>query len=201
MAARDLALGVERDQPVGDLGQVLGDARLGARPVGATHPREPRRGALVRAVLGDLVHLVHRDEHPVRGGVFEVEIVAGRAEDRLGAQAEILADPVHRVDDVVADPQVGQRDRDAFLDGAQFDALGGLAEDLAVTQHAQVQTRDREAVLDRALVDVDGAGARHARRAHRDPVGADDGAQVNERRAALDAHPGGAHDLGQPRGA
>ena len=36
-AARHLALGVERDQLVGDLAERFGDARLGARPIGAAH--------------------------------------------------------------------------------------------------------------------------------------------------------------------
>ena len=53
------------------------------------------------------------------------------------------ADAVHRVHDVIADLEVGQRDRNAFLDRAQLDALGGLAEDLAVAEHVQVQRRDR----------------------------------------------------------
>jgi hypothetical protein len=48
-----------------------------------------------------------------------------------------LRDAVHGVHDVVADLEVGQRNRDAFLDGAQFDALGRLSEDLAVAEHMQ----------------------------------------------------------------
>ncbi len=182
-----LALGVERDEPVGDLGQLLGDARLGARPIGAAHLGQARRGAFARAVLGDLVHLVHRHQHAIGAGVLEVEVVARRAEDRLGAQAEILPDPVHRVHDVVADPQIGQRDRDAFLDRAQLDALGRLPEDLAVAEHVQVQGRDREAGFDRALIDEDAAGARH----HRDAVGPGR-AQVQQRGRALDGHAGAA---------
>ena len=52
---------------------------------------------------------------------------------------------MHRVHDVVADAQIGQRDRHAFLDGAHLDALGRRAEDLAVAEHAQAQRRNREA--------------------------------------------------------
>ena len=196
VTARDLALGVQLDQPVGDLLQVLRDARLGAGPVGAAHLGEARRGAFGRCELRDLVHLVHRHQHAVRAGVLEVEVVAPRAQDRLGAQAEILADAVHGVHHVVADLQVGQRDRDAFLDGAELDALGGLAEYLAVAQYVQVQRGDGEAALERALVDVDRAALAHQRHA----VGAG-GAQMDEGRAALGAHAGGAHDLGHARGA
>ena len=118
-----------------------------------------RCGALVGAVLRHLMHLVHRHQHAIGAGVLEVEVVAGRAEDRLGAQTEVLADAVHGMHDVIADPQIGQRDRDAFLDRAQLDAFGGLAEDLAIAQHAQTQSGNREAGFDRAGVDVDGAAA------------------------------------------
>ena len=56
----------------------------------------------------------------------------GRAENRFGAQSEILADAVHRVHHVVADSQIGQRDGHAFFDGAKLDALGRLTEYLAI---------------------------------------------------------------------
>ena len=87
------------------------------------------------------MHLRHRHEHPIAAGVLQIEIVLRRAEDRLGAQPEVLPDAVHGVHDVVADSQIGQRDRHAFFDGAQLDALGRRAEDFAIAQHAQAQTR------------------------------------------------------------
>ena len=101
-----------------------------------------------RRVLRDLVHLRDRHEHAIAAGVAQVEIVLRRAENRLGAQPEILADAVHGVHDVVADAQIGQRNRHAFLDGAHLDALGRRAEDLAVAQHAQAQVGQREAGFD-----------------------------------------------------
>ena len=112
-----------------------------------------RRGAFVRAVLRDLMHLVHRHEHAVRAGILQIEIIAGRAEDRLGAQPEVLPDAVDGVHDVIADAQVGQRDRHAFLDRAQLDAFGRLTEDLAVAEHVQPQAGDREARFERTRVD------------------------------------------------
>jgi predicted ATPase len=56
---------------------------------------------------------------------------------------------VHRVHDVVADAQVGQRDRHAFLDRAQLDALGRLAVDLAIAEHVQAQARESRTRFDR----------------------------------------------------
>jgi hypothetical protein len=108
---------------------------------------------------------------------------------------EILTDAVHRVHDVVADLEVGQRDRDALLHRAQLHALGGRAEDLTVAQHAQPQPGDREARFQRTGVDVD----RTAPRADRHAVGAGR-AQVNQARAALDAQVRPAQDFGQSRG-
>ena len=67
-------------------------------------------------VLRDLMHLRDGHEHPIAAGVAQVEIILRRAENGLGAQTEVLADPVHRMHDVVADAQVGQRDGHAFFD-------------------------------------------------------------------------------------
>ncbi len=89
------------------------------------------------------------------------KIVLRRAEDRLGPQPQILCDAVHCVHDVVADLEVGERNRDAFLDGAQFDAFRRLPEDLTVAEHVQPQSREREARLDVSLVDEHDAAARH----------------------------------------
>ena len=89
----------------------------------------------------------------------------GRAQDRLGAQPEILTDPVDSVHDVVADLQVGERYRNALLDGAQFHAFGRLPVDLAIAEHVQAQSRDREPRFDVALIDEHHAAARHPRRA------------------------------------
>ena len=130
------------------------------------------------------MHLVHGHQHAIRAGVLEVEVVAGRAQDRLVAQAQVLRDAVHRVHDVIAHLEVGERDRHALFDGAQLDALGGLAENLAVAEHVQVQHRDREAALDRSLIDVHGAarGPGGGRR-DRDTIGTDRArAQMHERR-------------------
>ena len=93
------------------------------------------------------MHLRDGNEHPIAAGVAQIEIVLRRAQDRFGAQSEILPDAVHRVDDVVADAQVGQRDRHAFFDGAHFDALGRRAEDLAIAEHAQTQAAESQSRL------------------------------------------------------
>ena len=123
-----------------------------------------------------------------------------RAEDRLRAQAEILPDPVDRVNDVVADLEVGERDRHAFFHGAKFHALRGLAVDLAVAEHVESQTRNREARFDVALVDEDDAALRHAGRA------ADERrravlAQVQHRRATFDRQVRRAQHLREARSA
>ena len=50
------------------------------------------------------MHLGDGYEHAVAAGILQVEIVLRRAENRLGAQSQILTDTVHGVDYVVADP-------------------------------------------------------------------------------------------------
>jgi len=121
-----------------------------------------------------------------------------RAEDRLRAQAEILSDAVHGVHDVVADFEIGERDGDAFLDGAQLDAFGRLPVDLAVAEHVQAQAGNREARLDVALIDEHDAALGHAgRRAHERRRAVLP--EVQHRRAAFDGQVRGAQHLGQPR--
>src|SRR5579875_1797186 len=88
------------------------------------------------------------------------------------------------MDDVIADLEIGQGDRDAFLDRTQLDAPRRLPEDLAIAQDAQADARDREAALDAPVVDVDEAAAQELLR---DP--------------ALDRETGAAEHLIEPRGA
>ena len=85
------------------------------------------------------MHLRDRHEHAIGTRIREIEIILRRAQDRFGAQPDVLPDAVHRVHDVIADAQIGQRNRDALFDRAQFDAFGRCAEDLAIAEHAQTQ--------------------------------------------------------------
>ena len=156
-APRHLALGVELDEFVGNLCQRFADARLGARPIGAAHLGKPGALPFGGRVLRDLVHLRDGHQHAIAAGIAQVEIVLRRAQNRLGAQAEILADAVHRMHDVVADAQVGQRDGHAFLDGAHLNALGRRAEDLTIAEHAQPQSRHPIAGFDRPMIDENAA--------------------------------------------
>ena len=110
-------------------------------------------------VLRDLMHLRDRHEHPIAPGVTQIEIILSCAEDRFGTQTEILADAVHGVHDVIADAQIGERDRNAFLDGANLDALGRRAEDFAIAEHAQSQAGNPEARFDRAMIDEHAAAS------------------------------------------
>ena len=105
------------------------------------------------------MHLRDRHQHAIGAGIAQIEIVLRRAQDRLGAQAEVLSDAVDRVDDVIADLKIGKRDGHAFFDGAHLDALGRCAEHLAIAQDAQAQSRHRESRLDRSVVDVDAVDA------------------------------------------
>ena len=124
----------------------------------------------------------------------------GGAEDRLGAQAEILADPVHGVYDVIADLEVGEGDRNALFHRAELYALRRLPVDLAVAQHVQAQARNRESRLDVALIHEDHAAARHAA-CTADERGRPGFAQVQQRRATFDRKIGRAQHLAQARGA
>jgi hypothetical protein len=114
----------------------FGDARFGARPVAASHFGKARRCAFGRRVLGDLVHLRNRHEHAIAAGIAQVEIVLRGTQNRFRAQSQVLTDAMYRVHDVIADAQVGERNRNALLNRANFDALGWCAEDFAVTEHA-----------------------------------------------------------------
>ena len=49
------------------------------------------------------MHLRHGHEHAIVARVLQIEIVLRRAQDRLGAQSQVLPDAVHGVHDEVAD--------------------------------------------------------------------------------------------------
>src|SRR5580704_12653843 len=105
------------------------------------------------------MHLRDRHQHAIASGIPQVEVILCRTEDGLGAQPEILTDPVDAMNDVVAHTKIGQRDGNAFLDGAYFDALGRGSKNFAVTQHAEVQLRNSEPRLDRSMIDEHASAA------------------------------------------
>ena len=109
VALARLALGVEVEELAGEhLGGAAG-ARLDRVPALRAERRELRRVAAGADVAGDLRELVGRREDLVLAAVLELEVVAGDAGERLRLEAREARDAVVLVDDVVADPQVGER--------------------------------------------------------------------------------------------
>ena len=99
-----------------------------------------------------------RDVQAVVAAEREEEVVARDAGDVLRLEAEELADSVILVDDVVADPQVGER-----LERApepRVDARRPLAEDLRVREERDSELAPDEAAARRADDErTDGSGA------------------------------------------
>ena len=103
-----LALGVQVEQLAGELLGGPPGPRLDRVPAGAAELRQRRVGAAGADVPADLRELVDRDEHPVRAGVLEVQVVARDVRDGLRVEAREPRDPVVLVDDDVAGAQVGE---------------------------------------------------------------------------------------------
>ncbi len=103
-----LALGVEVEQLAGELARRAAGACLDASQ--RFEPSAESCGALAAGadVAGDLRELVGGREDLVVAAVLELEVVAGDAGDGLGLEAGEAGDAVVGVDDVVADPQVGE---------------------------------------------------------------------------------------------
>jgi hypothetical protein len=88
---------------------------------------------------------------------MQVEIVLRGAQDRLGAQAQVPSDTVHGVDDKVADPQLGERNGNAFFDRPDLDAFCRRAEHFAIAEHTQTQMRQPKPRLDTSLIHPEAA--------------------------------------------
>ena len=121
-----LALRVELEQLPGELADGRAGARLEVLPGLAAELRERRRGRVGADVLRELAELLVRDVEPVVAAEGEVEVVARDAGDLLRLEAEQVPDAVILVDDVVADPQVGEAREGAAepLVGARAAACG-----------------------------------------------------------------------------
>ena len=142
-----LALRVELQQLARELAHRRAGARLEVLPRLAAELREGR-GRRVRAdVLRELPELLVRDVEPVLAAEREVEVVARDARDLLRLEAEQLPDAVVLVDDVVADPQVGEaRERPAE---ARVGPGRSLAEDLRVGEQDETELAPDEAAARR----------------------------------------------------
>ena len=142
-ARRGLAARVEGDQLPGQLLDGLARTALEQEPGLAAQLGE-RRGLGVRAdVARDLADLLVRDVQPVLAAEAEEQIVARDAGDLLRLEAEQLADAVVLVDDVVADPEVGERlERPAE---PRIAAGRPFAEDLRVGEQDEAEVAPDEA--------------------------------------------------------
>ena len=138
-----LALRVEREQLARELAHGFAGARLEVLPRLAAELRERGRLRVGADVAGELAELLVRDVEPVVAAEGEEEVVARDAGDLLRLEAEELADAVILVDDVVADPQVGERgERPAE---PRVGARRPLAEDLRVGQQHEAEVAPDEA--------------------------------------------------------
>ena len=148
VALAALALGVEVEQLAGQLLGGAPRAGLDRLPAGAAELGQRRVRAAGADVAADLGQLVDRDEHPVRAGVLEIEVVTGDAGDGLGVKAGEAGDPVVLMDDDVAGAQVGEAAQDpaaALTPGL----LGGspALEEPVVGDDGEVKLRGDEAGL------------------------------------------------------
>ena len=137
-----LALRVEREQLAGELPHGFAGTRLEVLPRLAAELGQRRRLGVGTDVAGELAELLVRDVEPVVPPEGEEEVVAGDAGDLLRLEAEELADAVILVDDVVADPQVGERGERP--PEPRVGARWPLAEDLRVGQQHQAEVAPDE---------------------------------------------------------
>ena len=150
------ALGVEVEELTGELAGRAAGAGLEVQPALAAEGGERRLGARTD-VAGELGELVDRDEDAVLALVLEVEVVAGDPADLAGLKAGEARDAVVLVDDVVADPQVGEGEAAAPARG------GGLRRGAAaVDEAAEGVDRDPQLGRHEALAQA-GLGEREAR--------------------------------------
>ena len=138
-----LALRVEGEQLAGELAHGFAGTRLEVLPGLAAELGEGGRLRVGADVARELAELLVRDVEPVVAPEGEEEVVAGDAGDLLRLEAEELADAVILVDDVVADPQVGERGERPTE--PRVGARRPLAEDLRVGQQHEAEIAPDEA--------------------------------------------------------
>src|SRR3954463_1019099 len=107
-AGTALALGVEVDELAGERLGGAASAELLLFPLLATEGGELRVARVSADVAADLVELVAGHEDAVAVAVFELEVVAREAADRLGLEAEEAGDAMVLVHNRAAGAQLGE---------------------------------------------------------------------------------------------
>ena len=143
-----LALRIELQELAGELSDRRSRPRLEVLPRLAAELRERRRFRICPDVARELAELLVRDEEAVFALEGEVQVVAGDAGDRLRLEPEQLADALILVDDVVADPEVGEA-----CERASEPCVGShrlLSEDLGLGKQDEPELAPHEATPDRS---------------------------------------------------
>ena len=147
VALAPLALGVQIEQLAGQFLSRAAGPRLDRLPARAAELRQRRMRPARADVAADLGQLVDGDEHAVRAGVLEIQVIARDAGHRLGVEAGEARDAVVLVHDDVAGAQIGE----AAQDAAAVGALGALrrpapAEQPVLGDHGELELRGDEPV-------------------------------------------------------
>ena len=153
-ALRRAPLRVKLDELVGNVLDGGARARLRLDPLRAAHAVQARHGALRADVLLQEPHLIGRHEELVVAAVLDVQVVLLDAAHIERFDAEVLADAVVHMDDVIADVDLAKV-RDAILLRRLLRELLLLpAEDVPFGNDDEARLRQLETVCERADEDV-----------------------------------------------
>ena len=109
MACHEFAVGIQIDQLVGHLLDVLLHTCRGLGPIGAAQPFQARCMAVRPAVPLHLVEPFKRNVQCVAAGELQDQIVAVEALHRKTFEASIFGDAMLDMDDIVAHIEIFQR--------------------------------------------------------------------------------------------
>ena len=155
MARHELTVGIEVNQLVGHLLNVLLHTRGRFGPIGAAQPFKARRMAFRPAIPLHMVEPLQRDVQLVATGEFQDQIIAVEVLHRKAFEALIFGDAMLDMDDIVAHVEIFQRGEEGrgFTLGLRLVARA-FGKQFLFRQNGQAQVRCKESRGQIAVQDV-----------------------------------------------
>ena len=155
VACHEFTVGIEVDQLVGHLLDVLLHARGRFGPTGAAQTFKARRMAVRSAIPLHMVEPLQRDVQRVAAGEFQDQIIAVELLHREAFEALIFCDAMLDMDDIVAHVEIFQRGEEGrgFTLGLRFVARA-FGKQFLFRQDGQAQVRCEESSGQIAVQDV-----------------------------------------------
>ncbi len=152
-----LAIGVELDQLLSHLLDVLFDPRRRLGPGGAAKAVEPRDVTVGSAVPLDLVQAVERNIERVSAGEFQDHIIALEVLHGQALESPVLGDAMLDVDHVVAHTEVFQRGQERGRSGLRLWFVArAFGEQLLFRQEREAEVVGEESGRQIAVYDIEG---------------------------------------------